>query len=130
MRERPDFKMPEIKYYETDQNQDNSMLVLRSDLPVSTTEFPSIRSFISKTRDVSCLNYDLTIQGYYSGSTYIYYTFDFYGVEDFRSGETAFLIAYLYNEYDYGYFDPYLGFQVFPTIDPQKHSLVIEIKIP
>jgi hypothetical protein len=96
----------------------------RSDLPVSTSEIPDIRAFFSKTSDVSCFKYDYTDESWgYENSGFIDYAFQ---MPEWYSG-TVYIIFYLCDPNDTGQYDYYRAVEVFPSIDPKKHSQVIKL---
>jgi hypothetical protein len=48
----------------------------------------------------------------------------------FKSGTTVYFSVYSFNPADQGYLDTYLGIYVFPTINPDSHSNVLNFIMP
>jgi hypothetical protein len=122
----PEFAMPVLD--SKGEEYDAGWVAFRSNLPESTTEIPTLRAFFSKSRDVSCFKYEYSDDGYYyTNSGHLYYYFNLYPESQ---GETVFIVAYICDGSGYGEFDQFRGLEVYPSINPEKHSQVIEYKIP
>ncbi len=113
-----DFAMPAL----TNARSYDGRLEFRSDLPASTQEYPYLRVFYGKNSNVSCFNYEYSAFSYgWSSTDYIYYSFPLP-----PTGQAMYVVAYICDVNDNGEFDPIRGVDVYPSVDPGKHSPVIE----
>lgn len=113
-----DFAIPAL----TNARPYDGWLEFRSDLPASTQEYPYLRVFYGKNSNVSCFNYEYSAFSYgWSSTDYIYYSFPLP-----PTGQAMYVVAYICDVNDNGEFDPIRGVDVYPSVDPGKHSPVIE----
>lgn len=133
------YKMPklgEIVYYLPDADIHSVGIV--TDLSADNTEEMQVRVFLSDTKEVSYKNYMYTETPYLyqrvNGTLLILVHADPVIMDTdeplFRHGQSRYMITYVCDRNDPGYFNEYYGRQIYSTVDEKQHSPVFEIKYP
>lgn len=127
------YKLPElIRVYTSDSHswiQPNA-IAISTDLGFSTQSDWGIRLFFAKHPDVSYRDFDCTRNGHKlrrNGYDYAMVTADYL---PFEGGEEIYLIAYVCNPDDEGYWDGYRGLQTFSTLNAEEFSQVLQYTVP
>jgi hypothetical protein len=130
------YKMPRlsgIMYYLP--YEDIHSVGIVTDIPADNYEALQIRVFLSDTKGVSFKNY------MYTATPYLYHRdnatqlmlFDadpnIVNTDKtiFQHGQTRYMIAYVCDRNDPGYFNEYYGMYIYSTVDEQQHSKVYAI---
>jgi hypothetical protein len=115
------------------------VMVITSDLQYPITGgniyFYDLIFFISEHDDVSFKNYKLAVQGIHDDrSGTVTFGFNYKNTVGFTlySGQTYYLKGYVFNPYTYPayYWDPYLGINVYPTMNDKQGTNTLSIVIP
>ena len=133
------YKMPklgEILYYLP--NADLHSVGIETDIPADNTEELQVRVFLNDTKEVSYKNYMHTETPYLyqrdNGTLLILVNADptIVNTDDriFGHGQTRYMIVYVCDRNDPGYFNEYYGLTIYSTVDEQQHSRIYEIKYP
>lgn len=109
-----------------------------TDLPADNTEEMQVRIFLSDNKGVSFKNYMHTeTASAYSrdnGTQLMVFNAEPEIVNTdipiFQHGQPRYMIAYVCDKYDPGYFDEYYARQIYSTVDEKQHSRIYEIKFP
>lgn len=117
------YKMPELS-----QSKGSNSVRILSDIPEEDWELLQIRYFISDTKEVSSRNYEYSEVARVSEDNGIKYLF-YYGPA-YEQGTRFYMIAYVCNSDDDGYFDEFYGVTIYSTLDEKQHSQVFELQIP
>jgi len=135
------YKMPRLSTlmtYSAYNDWDNHSVAIVTDIPAGNNEEMQIRVFLSDTKGVSFKNY------LYTEIPYVYQRDDatqlmivradprIVNTDEyiFKHGQPRYMIAYVCNVDDPGYFNEYFGLTIYSTVDAQQHSRIFEIKFP
>ncbi len=133
------YKMPRlggIMYYLPYEDMHSVGIV--TDIPADNYEDMQIRLFLSDTKEVSFKNY------MYTALPYLYHRDNatqlmlFWADPNivntdkkiFQRGKPRYMIAYVCDRNDPGYFNEYYCLDIYSTVDKQQHSRVYEINFP
>jgi hypothetical protein len=133
------YKMPklgEILYYLP--SADLHSVGIVTDLPADNTDEIQVRIFLSDNKGVNFKNYMYTEipYSYYRDNATQLMLFNadpgIVNTEEriFQHGQSRYMIAYVCDRNDAGYFNEYYGLTIYSTVDEQQHSRVYEIKFP
>lgn len=114
-------KMPELS-----QSKGSNSVRILSDIPEGSYDKLQIRLFMSDTKGVSYRNYDYSDVAHVREDNGVKYL-DYYEPA-YERGTRYYMIAYVCNTDDYGYFDEYYGVIIYSTVDEQQHSRVFELQ--
>lgn len=133
------YKMPRLSgiiYYLP--LEDIHSVGIETDLSADNTEELQVRVFLSDTKAVSYKNYMYTEAPYAyhrdNATQLIHFRGDPNIVNTdkpiFQHGQSRYMIAYVCDRNDPGYFHEYYNLTIYSTVDEQQRSRVYEIKFP
>lgn len=131
------YKMPRLSALTPYSAFGEWLVAIATDIPPGNDEEIQIRVFLSDTKAVSYKNYKYTeipnTDYIDNAPETIIVRADpeiYSDVPIFKHGLPRYMIAYVCNVDDPGYFNKYYGLRIYSTVDVQQHSRVFEIKFP
>ena len=135
------YKMPQLSTlmtYSAFNEWDDHSVAIVTDIPGGDNEEMQIRVFLSDTKGVSFINYlyteipNVINRDGAPQSIIVRADPEIMNTNKpiFKHGQPRYMIAYVCNVDDPGYFNEYFGLTIYSTVDAQQHSRIYEIKFP
>jgi hypothetical protein len=135
---KPNYKMPRLSTlmpYSAFNEWDDRSVAIVTDIPAGNSEEMQIRVFLSDTKGVNYKNYMYTEIPYVlhrdnaPQSLIVRANPNIVNTSEdlFKHGQPRYMIAYVCNVDDPGYFNEYYGLTIYSTVDEQQHSRIYEI---